>query len=125
MKFARALMAGGTLGGARILRTESMAEMRRNQIGALGLTPFTSLDPQLIRDAATLPSGPDKFGLGFALNTKPVERGRGAYSMTWAGSLNTFFGSIREKKVCAVLMTQLALDDGPLLEDFEREVYAK
>jgi CubicO group peptidase (beta-lactamase class C family) len=103
--------------------------MGRNQIGALVLTPFTSLDPQLIRDAATLPGGLDKFGLGFALNTKPVDWGRGAYSMTWAGSLNTFFWIDREKKVCAVLMTQMspALDDGPrsLLEDFERAVYAK
>ncbi|HTM51674.1 MAG TPA: serine hydrolase domain-containing protein [Bryobacteraceae bacterium] len=129
MRFARALMAGGSLGGARILRTESVAEMGRNQIGALVLTPFTSLDPQLIRDAATLPGGLDKFGLGFALNTKPVDWGRGAYSMTWAGSLNTFFWIDREKKVCAVLMTQMspALDDGPrsLLEDFERAVYAK
>jgi CubicO group peptidase (beta-lactamase class C family) len=129
MKFARALMAGGTLGGKRILSAESVAEMGRNQIGALGLKPFTRLDPQSIKDTATLPGGVDKFGLGFALNTRPVEKGRGPNTMTWAGSLNTFFWIDREKKVCAVLMTQMspALDDGPrsLLEDFERAVYAK
>ena len=75
-----------------------------------------------------MPGGLDKFGLGFALNTKAQEQGRGANAMAWAGVFNTFFWIDPEKKVCAVLMTQMSpgLDDGPrtLLAEFERAAYA-
>ena len=128
LKFARALMAGGQLGQQRILTPESVAAMGTNQIGELGLRPFSSLVPQLAKDGAALPGGLDKFGLGFALNTQPLEKGRGANTLSWAGIYNTFFWIDREKKVCAVLMTQMSpgLDDGPrtLLEGFDRAVYA-
>ena len=69
-----------------------------------------------------------KFGLGFALNSRASGRSRGANTRAWVGILNTFFWIDREKKVSAVLMTQMlpGLDDGPrgLLEEFERAVYA-
>ncbi|HEV8533989.1 MAG TPA: hypothetical protein VGT00_21410, partial [Methylomirabilota bacterium] len=74
------------------------------------------------------PGQPDKFGLGFALNTRPIEKGRGASTLSWAGIFNTFFWIDRDKKVCAVLMTQMLpfLEDGPqaLVNDFDRAVYA-
>ena len=128
LKFARALLGDGKLGRARILRPESVAMMGQNQIGALELRPLSSLMPHLAKDGAGLPGGLDKFGLGFALNSRPLERGRGANTMSWAGIFNTFFWIDREKKLCAVLMTQMlpGLDDGPrtLLEDFDRAVYA-
>jgi CubicO group peptidase (beta-lactamase class C family) len=48
--------------------------------------------------------------------------------MSWAGILNTFFWIDRERKVCAVLMTQMlpGVDPGALktIEDFDRAVYA-
>jgi methyl acetate hydrolase len=48
--------------------------------------------------------------------------------MSWAGINNTFFWIDREKKVCAVLMSQMLPfgDAGPakLGEDFDRAVYA-
>lgn len=128
MKFARALLGGGQLGRGRILKPESVATMGRNQIGELAIRPFASLVPQLARDGASLPGALDKFGLGFALNTKLVQNGRRANTMSWAGIFNTFFWIDREKKVCAVLMTQMSpgLDEGPraLLEEFDRAVYA-
>jgi len=66
--------------------------------------------------------------LRFALNTKPLEKGRGANTLSWAGIYNTFFWIDRDKKACAVLMTQMLpfLDDGPqaLMDDFGRAVYA-
>jgi len=127
-KFARALMAGGQLGQRRILTPESVAMMGRNQIGELGLRPVTSYIPQLAKDGTAMPGRPDKFGLGFALNTKPLEKGRGANTISWAGIYNTFFWIDRDKNVCAVLMTQMLpfLDDGPqaLVDDFDRAVYA-
>jgi CubicO group peptidase (beta-lactamase class C family) len=85
--------------------------------------------PQFARDKAILPGSLDKFGLGFAINTATSESGRGANTMAWAGAFNTFFWIDRQKKVCAVLMTQMspALDPGPakLLGDFDRAVYTK
>jgi methyl acetate hydrolase len=128
LKFTQALMAGGQLGERRILTPESVAMMGQNQIGDLMVRPFPSLTPLLMKDGATLPGGLDKFGLGFALNSKAQEKGRGANTMAWAGIYNTFFWIDREKKVCAVLMTQMlpGMDDGPrtLLEEFDQAVYA-
>ena len=128
IKFARAMMAGGQLGQARILTAESVALMGQNQIGELELRPPTSVMPQLAKPGAILPGNLDKFGLGFALNTKPVEKGRGAGTLSWAGIFNTFFWIDRDKRVCAVLMTQFLpfLDDGSkaLVDDFDRAVYA-
>lgn len=128
LKFTRAMMAGGQLGQRRILTPESVALMGRNQIGELGLRPVTSVIPQLAKDGAAMPGRPDKFGLGFALNTLPLEKSRGANTLSWAGIYNTFFWIDGDKKVCAVLMTQMLpfLDDGPqaLVEDFDGAVYA-
>jgi CubicO group peptidase (beta-lactamase class C family) len=96
LKFAQALMAGGQ----RILKPETVATMGQNQIGELALSPFASLAPGLAKDGAILPGELDKFGLGFALNSKPVEKGRGANTMSWAGIFNTFFWIDRESR-CA------------------------
>jgi CubicO group peptidase (beta-lactamase class C family) len=128
MRFVRAIMAGGRLDGHRILSPESVAAMGTNQIGALTIQPVPSLIPTLATDGAILPGALDKFGLGFALNTKSEGTTRGANTLTWAGIYNTFFWIDREKQIAAVLMTQMlpGLDLGPLalLEDFDRAVYA-
>jgi CubicO group peptidase (beta-lactamase class C family) len=129
LRFARALLAGGQLGVGRILKPESVAMMASNQIGDFTVQPFRSLMPELMKDSAALPGGLDKFGLGFAINSRAVLNGRGANTMAWAGIFNTFFWVDREKGLCAVLMTQMmpGLDDGPrqLLEDFDRAVYSR
>jgi methyl acetate hydrolase len=127
MTFIRALLAGGQLNGRRILSTESVTAMERNQIGALELRPIDSLIPQMIVNGAVLPGSIDKFGLGVAINTKPSASGRGANTMTWAGLFNTFFWIDREKQVAAVLMSQmlpfLEPEAHKLLADFDRAVY--
>jgi CubicO group peptidase (beta-lactamase class C family) len=127
-KFARAILAGGRLGKQRILSAGSVAEMGRNQIGELPLRTPPSVIPSLVKEGGVLPGQPDKFGLGFALNTKPIEQGRGAHTLSWSGIYNTYFWVDREKKVCVVLLMQMlpALDDGPVgvVNDFDRGVYA-
>jgi methyl acetate hydrolase len=127
LKFTRALMAGGQLGEHRILKAETVALMGRNQIGDLTIHPMPSFMPELARDRAELPTGADKFGLGFALNTRPIEKGRGANTLSWAGVFNTFFWIDRDRQVCAVVMTQMLpfFEDGPraLIRDFDRAVY--
>jgi CubicO group peptidase (beta-lactamase class C family) len=128
MKFLRAILGGGQLGPARILRADSVEQMARNQIGPLDLRVLPSLMPNLLKDGAPMPGRPEKFGLGFAMNTTPIEGGRGANTLSWAGIFNTFFWIDRERKLCAVFLTQMLplLEDGPqeALNDFERAVYA-
>ena len=127
MKFEQAILAGGELGNQRILSSETVSEMGQNQIGIHTLRPFSSVMPELICDGTTLPGGLDKFGLGFALNSRASDGGRGANTMSWAGIYNTFFWIDRERKVCAVLMSQMlpGADAGALklAGDFDRAVY--
>jgi methyl acetate hydrolase len=127
LRFIRALMDGGQLDQYRILSAQSVAMMGTNQIGDLTIRPFSSLIPQVATDGGTLPGALDKFGLGFALNSKAVGTPRGVNTLSWAGIFNTFFWIDREKHVAAVLMSQMlpGLDPGPqkLLEDFDRAVY--
>jgi len=127
LKFTRMLLGEEKLGKTRILRAETVAQMGRNQIGDLTLTEIKSLSPQLARNVS-IPGLLDKFGLGFAINTQPIEGGRASGSMAWAGIYNTFFWIDPSGKTTAVLMMQLLpfMDDAAkaLLEKFELAVYA-
>jgi CubicO group peptidase (beta-lactamase class C family) len=59
---------------------------------------------------------------------KPVEGGRSAGSLAWAGINNTFFWIDPPRKTCAVIMMQFLpfSDDAAIstVENFERAVYA-
>ena len=126
--FVRALMAGGQLGSRRILSGDSVAMMGANQIGDLTIRPVSSVIPQFATDGAALPGALDKFGLGFALNSKSAGTNRGVNTMSWAGIFNTFFWIDREKQIGAVLLSQSLpfLEPGSkkLVDDFDRAVYA-
>lgn len=128
MRLTRAILNGGELDGKRILKAETVALMGQNHIGELNIGPLRSLAPAFATNNATLPGALDKFGLGFALNSRAMDQSRGANTMSWAGIFNTFFWIDRERKLCAVLMTQMSpgLDEGPrkLLEDFDGAVYS-
>src|SRR5712691_10382803 len=128
LKFTQMLLGEGQLGHTRILQSETVTLMEQNQIGDLTLGDIRSLAPQFVKDAARIPGSLDKFGLGFAINTRPVDRGRAAGSLAWAGVYNTFFWIDPVRKTCAVIMMQMLpfLDDAPkaVLEEFERAVYA-
>ena len=128
LRFVRAMMAGGQLDGRRILSQQSVAEMRKNQIGNLTLRPFSSIVPQLAVDGAALPGALDKFGLGFASNSQTAGTSRGRNTMVWAGIYNTYFWIDTEKQIGAVIMSQMLPGGDPvglkLVEDFDRAVYA-
>ncbi len=128
LTFARAILAGGQLDGNRILKAETVADMGRNQIGNLALHPLSSVMPEFAVSGVTLPGALDKFGLGFALNSEPIENGRGAFTMSWLGIYNTFFWIDREKQICVVVMSQMSPGGDPgtfkMVEDFDRAVYA-
>jgi methyl acetate hydrolase len=128
LKFDRMLLGGGKLGNKRILRSETVDQMSRNQIGDLVLVELRSLVPQFAKDPSRIPGSLDKFGLGLAINTKPVEGGRSQSSLAWAGIYNTFFWIDPPRKTCAVIMMQILpfSDDAAysVVEHFERAVYA-
>ncbi len=128
LKFARMLLDGGKLGNKRILQPETVAQMSRNQIGDLRVVELRSLIPQFARDPLRIPGSPDKFGLGFGINTKPVEGGRSRGSLAWAGIYNTYFWIDPSRKICAVIMMQILPfgEDAAnsVVEHFERAVYA-
>jgi len=128
VRFVRMLLGGGKLGNKRILKSETVAEMSRNQIGDLALVQMTSLAPQVAKNPIRIPGAMDKFGLGLAINTKPVEGGRSSGSLAWAGIYNTYFWIDPQRKTCAVILMQLLpfSDDAvvSVVEKFERAVYA-
>ncbi len=128
LRFVRAILAGGTLDGRRILSADTVATIGKNHIGNLTIRPMPSLVPPLLTDNAASPGGLDKFGLGFAINSKPNGTARAANTLAWAGIFNTFFWIDREKQIGVVLMTHMlpGLDPAAvkLVEDFERAVYA-
>lgn len=128
LKFERMLLGGGTLGNKRILRSETVDEMSRNQIGDLTLAELRSSAPRFAKDPSRIPGSLDKFGLGFAINSKPVEAGRSGGSLAWAGIYNTFFWIDPPTKTCAVILMQLLPfsdeDANSVVEHFERAVYA-
>jgi methyl acetate hydrolase len=128
MKFMRMVLNGGKAGHARILRPETIEQMSRNQIGDLHLVELRSLLPQTAKDPIRIPGSLDKFGLGFAINSQPVEGGRSAGSLAWDGIYNTYFWIDPARKTCAVLLMQMLpfSDDAAyaVAEQFERAVYA-
>jgi len=127
LRFERALLAGGELDGRRILKAETVALMGQDQLGTVTMPPFATLNPQVVASNVALPGNVDGFGLGFALNRRPVEAGRGVGTMSWAGIFNTYFWIDREKGVCGVVLTQWlpfgSADATELVEDFARAVY--
>jgi methyl acetate hydrolase len=83
-----------------------------------------SFIPEAAKDPIRIPGSLDKFGLGFAINAKPVEGGRSSGSLAWAGLYNTFFWIDPAQKMCAVIMMQILpfADDAAIsaVEHFER-----
>ncbi|MBZ5615739.1 MAG: beta-lactamase family protein [Acidobacteriia bacterium] len=128
LKFARMLLGKGKLGNKRILRSETVDEISRNQIGDLTIMELRSSMPQFAKDPSRIPGSLDKFGLGFGINTKPVEGGRSGGSLAWAGIYNTFFWIDPPRKTCAVILMQILpfSDDAAIsvVEHFEHAVYA-
>jgi CubicO group peptidase (beta-lactamase class C family) len=126
-RFLAALLAGGTLDGARILAPETVALALGDQLGVLPLPQLTrSTMPELSNDIVAMPFK-QGWGLGFHLILEDVPDARRAGSADWSGLMNCFYWLDRAGGVAAVFCTQvLPFFDGPILETvmgFERAVY--
>jgi CubicO group peptidase (beta-lactamase class C family) len=128
MRFLRALMHGGELDGARILRPETVASMGRNHIGALDVQPMRSHIPHLSNHVDLFPGMANKWGLSFLINTRDGPAGRSAGSLAWAGLNNTYYWLDPVRKVSGVFMTQTLPFADPIvleaLDAFETAVYS-
>ena len=107
MAFLRMLLADGTFNGVQILKAQTVAAMRTNQIGDLDVTPLKSSAPAWSNDANLFPGMEQKWGLSFDINTQPGLNGRSAGSYTWAGLLNCYYWVDPVKKVTGAIFTQL------------------
>jgi CubicO group peptidase (beta-lactamase class C family) len=127
LRFARMLMQGGTLDGARVLKPETIALMAQNHIGPLEVGPLKTAIPSLSKDVELFPGMSKKWGLSFLINTEDVAGGRSSGSLAWAGLANTYYWVDIKRQVCGVFASQVlpfyddvAID---LLGQFETAVY--
>ena len=121
LRFLRMLLHGGTLEGARILAPETVAEMGRNQIGAIDVQPLPeSQVPGRSNVADFFPGMRKQWGLGFLLNTEAVPGRRAANSLAWGGIFNTYYWIDPASGVTGVLLVQLLpFADAAVMEVFE------
>jgi CubicO group peptidase (beta-lactamase class C family) len=126
-RLLRALLNGGELDGARILKPETVAEISRNQIGEIAVGPMKTVDPGSSNDAEFFPGMPKRWGLASMLNLEEAPTGRSAGSLAWAGLANTYFWLDPSKRVAGLILTQiLPFADQAVLDlfsRFERAVY--
>jgi CubicO group peptidase (beta-lactamase class C family) len=128
-RFLRALLRGGELDGNRILKAETVVLMSQNHIGELEAGSMQTVMPRVSNDFDFFPGSVDRFGFGFLINSEPVEGGRAAGSLAWAGLHNTYSWIDPTNDTCGVLMTQvLPFYDAKVVEllcEFERAVYGR
>jgi CubicO group peptidase (beta-lactamase class C family) len=127
LKFLRALLNGGRLDGARILRPETVALMGQNHIAVDGAGVLKAANPHMTHDLDAFPGQRTGWGLSFLINLEDAPTGRRAGSLTWAGMGNTYFWLDPKRKVAGVLLTQILPFADPivlrLFAAFETAVY--
>jgi methyl acetate hydrolase len=123
----QALLNKGSLRGATILRPETVALMSKNQTGEIEAGIMKTTSPALSNDVDFFPGNHLRWGFGSMINLDPVEGGRKAGSLTWAGLYNTYYWLDPTTAVAGVIMMQiLPFADGRALNvyrQFERGVY--
>jgi CubicO group peptidase (beta-lactamase class C family) len=116
LRFARMLLNGGELDGARILRPETIRLMATNHL------------PATVRDSSFLTSkGQVGFGIDFAVRVAPpksaAENNGAVGEFFWDGAASTLFWVDPANQLTAVLFTQVVPFDGRLHKVFRDAVY--
>jgi CubicO group peptidase (beta-lactamase class C family) len=123
----QALLNGGTLRDATILKPETVALMSENQIGDLEAGIMKTTKPALSSDVDFFPGIRKRWGFGHMITLDPVKDGRKAGSLTWAGLLNTYYWIDPTSGIAGVIMMQMLpfADEHALklYRRFERGVY--
>ena len=115
-RFARMLLNGGTLDGARLLKPSTVKLMATDQ-----------LDPAITARAWLPGKGAVGFGFDFAVRKQPpqtAEENRGAVGeFFWDGAASTLFWVDPANRLTAVFFVQTMPYDGTLHRDFRAAVY--
>jgi methyl acetate hydrolase len=127
MTLLQALLNGGSLHGASILRRDTVTLMSTNQIGDLQAGILKTTNPALSNDVDFFPGVRLRWGLGHMINVDPVTDGRAAGSVTWAGLFNTYYWIDPTTRIAGVIMMQiLPFADAQALQayrQFEHGIY--
>jgi methyl acetate hydrolase len=127
-RFVQMILNRGQLGGVRILKESTVAEMSKNQTGSVKVRLQPSADP-LRSKPYPLGAGEDVWGLGFqiAAPKTPNPSMRSPGSLSWAGINNTYYWIDPRKQIGAVILMQMLpfYDEAALrvLNGFEQRVY--
>src|SRR5947209_12286971 len=125
-RFVRMWLNGGLLDGARVLKTETVALMGQNHIGAVSVPALKSALPRSA-DFTFIADGRDKWGLGFLITADQIPGKRSPGSLSWGGINNTFFWIDPARGIAGVIMMQfLPFADAKALatyDAFERGAY--
>jgi len=125
LKFARAILSGGALNGARVLKAETVALMSKHAMGDLRVRAMKTAQPPISNDVDFLEGW--NWGLSFAINPEPLPTGRSAGSLAWAGLANSYYWIDPAKGVAGVYATQVLpfFDEKAVqtFQAFETEVY--
>ena len=105
-RFMRMILNRGAVAGKQLLSRGAVAEMIRNQIGDLSAQVQTTAFPQRTNDFIFM-NGTQKFGLGFALESRDQPRGRPSGSASWAGIYNTYFWIDFDNAFAAAIFMQV------------------
>jgi methyl acetate hydrolase len=123
----QALLNGGSLRRASILRPDAVAMMSTNQIGNIEAGILRTANPALSNDVDFFPGVHRRWGLGHMINVDPVRDGRAAGSGTWAGLFNTYYWIDPKNRIAGVIMMQILpfADKQALVayRQFERGIY--
>jgi CubicO group peptidase (beta-lactamase class C family) len=121
LKFTQIFLHNGRINGSQVLRPETVAMMKKNQLGNLKVHVLKTANPALSNDAEFFPGMPKGWGYSFMLNDKAAPTGRSAGSLAWAGLGNTYYWIDPTRKVSGVILMQiLPFADGPSLDEFAR-----
>ena len=126
-KFVRMVLNGGRANGAQVLRSETVARMSVNQMGANRVKALTAVDTEFSNDAEFFPGLEKTWGLTFMINEQDAPTGRPAGSLAWAGLANSYYWIDPKNGLGGVYATQiLPFADSralALFEAFETAVY--
>ena len=126
LKLTRLFLNGGRVGNDRLIEAAAIEAMSANQIGERVAERQASIAPGYSNDFLFLDGG-QRFGFGFAIETRGQPGGRAAGSYGWAGIWNTYFWIDPRTGIAAVLLMQLSPFADPACIDvcrrFERALY--
>jgi CubicO group peptidase (beta-lactamase class C family) len=127
LAFLQMILHGGSWNGAQVLKPETLALMRQDQLGGVPLRRLPSVVPFLSRELTLQAQTPAGWGLSWLINRDPGPNGRGAGALAWAGLFNSYFWVDPAAMTAGVWMMQILPFEDPdalaVFGAFERAVY--